>query len=75
MLLQDPLLAYAGHTFRYASVGGAEFAENQPGSKSNQSIKRTYSDSAKEVGDFVSIAPSIKHTLCSYFIHKNINTT
>ena len=45
MLLEDSLLTYDGHTFRYASVGGVE-TETLPEANS-QSIKRTYSDSAK----------------------------
>lgn len=55
MLLEDPLLTYDGHTFRYASVGGVETEiATDLSSNNSRSIKRTYSDGAKVSAFFFS---------------------
>lgn len=53
MLLEDPLLTYDGHTFRYASVGGVETEIASEQSNNSRSIKRTYSDGAKVSAFFI----------------------
>lgn len=57
MLLEDPLLKYDGHAFRYASVGGVE--TDIMTETNSRSIKRTYSDGAKVSALFFSLFPCL----------------